>query len=538
MAPQLDREKQLTAEIEALKAALAASHGELDSLRQKYQSLSDSYEKIRRLHFGTSSEKLPAAGDENQLGLFNEAEVHADTKLEDDEALGDDESQSAGKKPRGKPGRKPIPAHLERIEIPHDVPQADKSCPCCGKPRPAMGEERTEEIHVIPATAVVHVHVRKKYGECSCQGFMDSGLPAVIKGPAPVKIIPGGLFSNETVALIVAAKFADGIPLYRSEKIFSRAGLDTNRATLCSQVLRVGEKIGPLLELMWADALKSPVVGMDETTLQVLKEPGRKPQSKSYMWVLHSYFQRSGGQWDQIVLYRYHHSREGIVAFEILKDYQGFVQTDGYAGYKAIGLLPSIVHVACWAHIRREFMDAYELENSDKPFIKDILDLIGGLYLIEKKLRARLGTQDPQRLLTAEGFLSERKRLAGVRLAQIKSWLDTNELAVTPKSTLGKAISYAKGQFHRAARYVDHILLTPDNNPVENAIRPFVVGRNAWLFNNTPRGAHASGGIYSLLITARANGLEPYAYLCRLFNELPLATDETAHRKLLPYAAK
>jgi len=537
MTSQLDREKQLSAEIEALKAALAASHGELDSLRQKYQSLSDSYEKIRRLHFGTSSEKLPSA-DDSQLGLFNEAEVYADAKLEDDEALGDDEPESLAKKPRQKPGRKPIPAHLERIEILHDVPESDKTCPCCGKPRPAMGEERTEEIHVVPATAVVHVHVRKKYGECSCQGFMDSGLPAVIKGPAPVKIIPGGLFSNETVALIIAAKFADGIPLYRSEKIFSRAGLDTNRATLCSQVLQVGSRIGALLELMWADALKSPVVGLDETTLQVLREPGKKPQSKSYMWVLHAYFQRPQGQWDQIVLYRYHHSREGLVAYDILKDYQGFAQTDGYSGYKEVGALAGIVHVACWAHIRREFMDAYELEHSDKPFIKGILDLIGGLYLIENKLRARLSSPNPQRRLTDEGFLSERKRLAGIRLAQIKNWLNTNELAVTPKSTLGKAIAYAKGQFERAARYVDHILLTPDNNPVENSIRAFVIGRKNWLFNNTPRGAHASAGIYSLIITARANGLEPYAYLCRLFNELPLATDETALRKLLPYAVK
>lgn len=537
MATKMDRENQLATEIETLKAALAGAHGELDSLRQKYQSLSDSYEKIRRLHFGTSSEKLPAANDD-QLGLFNEAEVYADIRIEDDEALQDDASETSAKKPRQKPGRKPIPAHLERIEILHDVPEADKSCPCCGKARPAMGEERSEEIHVVPATAVVHVHVRKKYGECSCQGFMDSGLPAVIKGPAPVKIIPGGLFSNETIALIIAAKFADGIPFYRSEKIFTRAGLDTNRATLCNQGLLVGSKIGALLELMWADARKSPVVGMDETTLQVLKEPGKKPQSKSYMWVLHSYFQRPDGQWDQIVLYHYHHSREGLVAFDILKDYQGFVQTDGYGGYKEIGTLAGIVHVACWAHIRREFMDAYELEHSDKPFIKDILDLIGGLYLIEKKLRARLSSPDSQRLLTAEGFLSERKRLAGIQLAKIKSWLDTNELAVTPKSTLGKAIAYAKGQFQRATRYTDHILLTPDNNPVENSIRDFVIGRKNWLFNNTPRGAHASAGIYSLIITARANGLEPYDYLCRLFNELPLATDETALRKLLPYAVR
>ena len=533
MAAQLDREQQLAAENQALKAALAASHRQMDSLQQRYQNLSDSYEKIRRLHFGTSSEKLPATGDANQLDLelFNEAEAYSDATVEELEVPGEQESEALAGKPRKKPGRKPIPAHLERIEIPHDVAEADKSCPCCGKARPPMGEERTEEIHAVPAMAVVHVHVRKKYGECSCQGFQDSGLPAVIKGPAPVKIIPGGLFSNETIALVVAAKFADGIPLYRSVKIFGRSGLDTNRATLSNQVLQVGRKIGPLLELMWSDARGSPVIRMDETTVQVLKEPGKKAQSKSYMWVTNAYHGNNS-----IILYRYHPSREGAMAWNTLEGYSGFLQTDGFAGYKAIGEREGIVHVACWAHIRRHFMDAHELKDADKPFIKGILDLIAELYKIENRLRKRLEDPEAVRPLNTHEFVDERKRLAGDQLTLIRLWLERNEPLVTPKSTLGKAIAYAKGQFERATRYVDHVLLTPDTNPVERAIRPFVVGRNAWLFNDTPRGAHASAGIYSLIITARQNGLEPYEYLCRLFNELPLATDETALRRLLPYA--
>lgn len=529
MAPKTDREDQLALENIALKAALAASHGELDHLRQKYQSLSDSYEKIRRLHFGTSSEKQPDGGDEAQLGLFNEAEAYA--QPEPGEVEAQDEQSEPGK-PRAKPGRKPIPANLVRIEVPHDVAESDKSCPCCGKFRPFMGDERTEEIHIVPATAVVHVHVRMKYGECSCQGFVDSGLPAVIKGPPPVKIIPGGLLSNETIALVLAAKFADGIPLYRSEKIFSRAGLDTNRATLSNQVLQVGRKIGPLLELMWSDAKKSPVIRMDETTVQVLKEPGKKAQTKSYMWVTNAHHGENS-----IVLYRYSPSREASNAWNLLEGYEGYLQTDGYQGYKTVGERPGIIHVACWAHIRREFVDAFELKEADKGFIKEVLDLIAKLYKIEKELRERLNNPGARRPLTAQDFVSERKRLAGEQLASILRWLDTNQPKVAPKSKLGEAISYAKGQFERASRYVEHVLLTPDNNPVENAIRPFVIGRNAWLFNINPRGAHASAGIYSLVITARANGLEPYAYLCRLCNELPLAKDESAFRKLLPYAA-
>lgn len=528
MAVQTDREHQLAHEIASLKVALAASHGELDQLRQKYQILSDSYEKIRRLHFGTSSEKLPQDGDEAQLGLFNEAEAYAEQETEEGQVQ---QQESPSAKPRKKPGRKPIPANLVRIEIPHDVPESEKSCPCCGKARPCIGDERTQEIHVVPATAVVHVHVRMKYGECSCQGFADSGLAAVIKGPAPVKIIPGGLFSNETIALVLAAKFADGIPLYRSEKIFSRAGLDTNRATLSNQVLQVGRKVGPLLDLMWADALCSPVIGMDETTVQVLKEPGKKAQSKSYMWVTRAYLEER-----PIILYRYSPTREGSNAWKTLEDYGGYLQTDGFGGYKAIGERPGIIHVACWAHIRRKFMDAYELQDADKGFIKGMLDLIANLYRIEKTLRERLNDPQARRPLNASQFLDERKRLAGEPLGLIRQWLDTNQPKVAPKSKLGEAISYTMGQFERATRYVEHVLLTPDNNAVENAIRPFVIGRNSWMFNINPRGAHASAGIYSLVITAKANGLEPYAYLCRLCNELPLAKDEAALRKLLPYA--
>ena len=534
MVPQNDRERQLAAEIQDLKADLAASRRDLGSLRQKYQNLSESYEKIRRLHFGSSSEKLPVSWDAGQLGLglFNEAELYAEAALDEVGTSGSEAAEELAAKARKKPGRKPIPAHLERIEIPHDVPEADKLCPCCGKLRPPMGEERTEEVHAVPATAVVHVHVRMKYGECSCQGFQDSGLPAVIKGPAPVKIIPGGLLSNETVALVITAKFADGIPLYRSVTIFSRVGLDTNRATLSKQVLQVGRKIGPLLELMWHDARGSPVIRMDETPLQVLKEQGKKAQSKSYMWVTNAYHEKNS-----IILYRYHPNREGAVASDSLQDWiGGFLQTDGFSGYVAVGERPGIIHVACWAHIRRKFMDAFELEDADKGFIKGILDLIAELYKIEKRLRTQLEDPEVKKPLGPQEFVDERKRLAGVQLALIRLWLERNEPLVTPKSTLGKAIAYAKGQFERATRYVDHILLTPDTNPVERAIRPFVIGRNAWLFNDTPRGAHASAGIYSLIITARTNGLEPYAYLCRLFNELPLATDEAALRRLLPYA--
>lgn len=270
---------------------------------------------------------------------------------------------------------------------------------------------------------------------------------------------------------------------------------------------------------------------MDETRVQVLKEPDKTPQSQSYMWVTYAYRDRK-----PILLFRYHPGREGAMAWSLLEGFSGFLQTDGYAGYKAVGEREGIVHVTCWAHIRREFKSAFDLPDSDKPLIQQILDLISRLYRIESELRERVATDDTSKRLTEDEFMVERKRRASALMARIELWLDEQAMAVAPKSPLGKAIAYAKGQFSRAARYVDHVLLTSDNNPVENAIRPFVVGRKSWMFCDTPRGAHASAGIYSLVETAKANGLEPYAYLCRLMNELPLASDEVALRRLLPYA--
>jgi transposase len=529
MTKEADNQDQLAAEIASLRAALAKAQSTITELTRKYQESQDKYEKLRRMHFGSTSEKQVVKADD-QPNLFDEAEAFTDGKPEEstDEAASE---ATAAPKTKKKPGRKPLPANLERQEVIHDVSDAEKTCPCCGKARPAMGEERSEEVDIIPAKAVVKVHVRKKYGECDCQGFVDSGLPAVVKAPGPVKIIPGGLFTNETVALILAAKYADAIPLARSVKIFARAGLETSRGTLCNQVLQVGRRIGPLLDLMWQDARGSPVIRMDETRVQVLKEADKTPQSQSYMWVTYAYRDRR-----PILLFRYHPGREGAMAWNMLEGFSGFLQTDGYAGYKAVGERAGIVHVACWAHIRREFKSAYDLPDSDKPLIQQIIDLIARLYRIESELRERLLTDDATKRLTEDEFMSERQRRASAQMARIELWLDERASAVAPKSPLGKAITYAKGQFRRATRYVDHFLLTPDNNPVENAIRPFVVGRKGWMFCDTPRGAHASAGIYSLVETAKANGLEPYAYLCRLMNELPLASDEAALRRLLPYA--
>jgi len=268
------------------------------------------------------------------------------------------------------------------------------------------------------------------------------------------------------------------------------------------------------------------VVRMDETPIQVLKEDGRPPTAESRMWVATGYCE-SG----EIIYFQYASSRAGTVAQGILGDrWQGYLQSDGYSGYTALGQREGVEHVGCWAHIRRKFYELYVLQGKPE-YLREILNLIKSLYEIERELRERGARGE----IDIPWFLAERNAKAQPVFSAIAAWLTAQHAHVAPQGPLGKAISYAMGQFDRAVRYVEHPLLTPDNNPTENAIRPFVIGRKNWMFSDTPAGAAASALLYSLIETAKANGHEPYRYLCHLFDTLPLVEGDEALSGLLPY---
>jgi transposase len=479
------------------------------------------YEDLKREIFGRKSEKI-ATDDPHQGELFNEAE-------RDGNAAPKEQPVQIVRRRVGKSGgrRRPAP-ELERIEKLHDLSDVDKLCPCCGGSRPRIGEERSEEVEIVPARAVVVVHVRPKYGPCACEYFEGSGAKAIVHALAPPKILPGSLFSNRSIAFFLVGKYADGLPFHRQEKVIARLGLDIARGTMARLAMRVGTAVSPILEIMQRDIRGSPVVRMDETPVQVLKEPGRRPESESRMWVAMGY--REGRP---ILLFAYNQSRSGKVAEAILGDYQGCLQTDGYSGYTKLGERPGIMHVGCWAHIRREFHHVYESQEHS-PLALEAIKLIRELYHIEATLRERFegGT------ITAGEFLARRKAETAPVFAQFLLWLHEHRTQVPPRSPLGAAMTYALGQYDRATRYVEHVLMTPDNNLVENAIRPFVIGRKNWLFCDTPGGAWASATLYSLVETARANGHEPYRYLCHLFEKLPGSKSPGAIEALLPYRLK
>ena len=232
-----------------------------------------------------------------------------------------------------------------------------------------------------------------------------------------------------------------------------------------------------------------------------------------------------------LVLYHYHPTRSGSVPLSVLAGYHGHLQTDGYEAYDETGRQPGMIHVGCWAHVRRKFFDASKI-GKKAGSAEVALAFIAELYRIEQTLREKLtaGT------ISREEFVATRSAQSTVQLERFAAWIAQRVEQVPPKTTLGEALSYAQGQWQRLLRYLDAWYLTPDNNAAERAIRPFVVGRKNWLFSDTPRGAHASAALYSLVETAKANGLEPYAYLRYLFSRLPAASTREDYLRLLPTA--
>jgi transposase len=485
---------------------------ELEALRQKL------FGREKAL-FGRSSEKI-SDEDVRQSLLFNEAEFEYD-KAEQQEK----ESVVKEHKRSSKGGRKKRSDPDETQEVVHDLSPEDKACPCCGKERPLMKQERSEEYDLVPAKVVRIVHLKNVYGSCHCEGFRNSNEKAVLTARGPAKIVKGSDFSNRSIALCIAAKYADGIPFYRVEKIYQRSGLEITRATLAKLTVRSSIAVSPVLEAMERDMLRSEVVLMDETTVQVHRIPGKKPTSKSYMWVRLGYFEGR-----EIVIFLFRSSRAGKIPGNLLAGYTGHLQTDGYQGYSRIGDSPGIIHVGCMAHIRRKFIEAYEVMGKSSIALEFIVQL-KELYAIESRLRQRI----EEGKLKPDEFTALRAVKMAPVLEVLRTWLESRARTIPASNKLGQAISYALGQWTRASRFVDHHLLHPDTNLVENKIRPFVIGRNAFMFMDSPSGAVASAAYYSLLLTAKANGHDPVRYLHYLFDQLPARPAGACVDDLLPY---
>jgi transposase len=501
-------------ELNALIAERDALRGELKVVKVERDLLQERLKAFLRQLFAAKSE---ARGTDQKDLFLNEAEALAPTPATPAAEESEDGIEVAAHT-RKKRGRKPLDPNLPREIVRHELPESERVCGHDGTALVEIGVEISEQLDIIPQQVRVIQHQRVKYA-CPC---CDQGIKVT---PAPARIIPKGLLTESALAWVVTSKYQDALPLYRQAALLGRFGGDLSRNTLAASIVRVGQAVQPIINLLRDHLLDADLVFGDETVIQVLKEPDRAAQTKSYLWA------QMSGSGPPVRLFGYAPGRGGTHATELYAGIRPGValMTDGYEVYNGIAKSHALVHLGCWAHCRRYFIEAEaalpkSARSPDQPATQFIA-AIAELYAVEARARA-MTTDERERLRL------ERSRPV---LTRIEDLLQHHLHSVAPSSLLGKALHYLQGQWAKLVRYVENGAWPIDNNPCENSIRPFVVGRRNWLFADTVGGANASANLYSLIETCKANSIDPYQYLVRLFRTLPLAKTVDDFEALLPW---
>ena len=419
-----------------------------------------------------------------------------------------------------------VPEGTPAEVVEHRLPENERICSACGSEMVEIGKEVRRSLMMKPAEFWVREDVYYTYACKNCE--QETGEANIVKAAKEPALLPGSFASAEAVAHIMTQKFVMYSPLYRLQQEFERQGLKLSRQTMANWLLNTSEKwLRPVYDTLREQLCREPVLHADETTLQVLKEPGRSSTSKSYMWL----YRTSGCTKQAIVLYEYQPTRKAEHAEYFLQGFSGWLHADGYQGYHK---LPGNIRVVgCWAHARRKFDEA--LQTLPKEMQKDAPAAIGECYCSRLfKLEQAFAE------LTPEERYEKRLEQAKPVLDALLSWANEMQAKTAPKSALGRAIHYLLEQWPYLTRYLEDGRLELSNNRAERSIKPFVMGRKNWLFANTPGGAQASSVIYSLIETAKENGLDPYRYLLWLLQNAPglSETDEAWAEKLLPARAR
>ena len=476
--------------------------------RKKYARLEERFRLAQHKQFGKSSEGYPGQGE-----LFNEAE-ELSVELEVDKEAPETERISYERK---KPVRKSLPIDLPREVVVHDIAEEDKVCDGCGYELHQMGEDKSEKLEFIPAQVKVVEHVRPKY---SCRHCEQCSTSVKIKqAPVPLSPIPKSFATASLLSQIITSKYQYGLPLYRQESMFKQYGIDLSRQTMSSWILKSATLLKPLYDRLHQRLLQQRIIQADETTLNVIESD----KTKCYMW-LYCTGTDSPNNLDtpNIVLYDYHASRSSRCAIDFLQGHSGYLQVDGYQGYAST----EATLVGCWAHARRKFKEAQIAQPKGKKGKATwAMTHIRKLYRIEASIKDKTPSEKQV----------YRQEQAVPLLNELKEWLDKSLLQIPPKTALGKAVGYCLNQWPKLIRYVEDGELNIDNNRAERAIKPFVIGRKNWLFSNTEKGAHASSILYSMVETAKANGLIPFNYLHQVITALSERNHDAALDDLLPW---
>ena len=503
---------------------ITISRAEYDAQKARITELENQVEwfmeqlRLLKKKFGASSEQAKEQLGGQMSFLFNEVEAYAAPS-------GPKKVTHVAAHTRKQSGsvRDVVPEDIPVEVVEHRLSEEDRVCPQCGETMQEIGKEVRETLVLKPAEAVLRQDVYYTYACKNCEKNEETDAEKedvstpIVKAPEEPAVIPGSFASPEAIAYIMVQKFVMYAPLYRQEQEWDRQGLKLSRQTMCNWLQRAAEDwLKPVYDVLHQRLVKRGVLHADETTLQVLREPGRKAQAKSYMWL----YRTSGDAEYHIVLYEYQPSRKADHAEKFLECFSGYLHADGYQGYHR---LPETIRVVgCWAHARRKFDEALNALPADK---REGSAALTGLEYCD----ILFAWEDQFSNLSPEERVKQRLKEEKPILDAFLAWADS--VSAAPKSALGKALHYLKEQWPYLLRYLEDGRLDLSNNRAERSIKPFVIGRKNFLFANTPLGAQASAVIYSLIETAKESGLDPFRYLTWVLETAP-----TMHRALEGWA--
>jgi transposase len=527
--PDEEQTPALADEKEELLMRLAALGEKVKFFEQENSWLREQLNSMKRAKYGKKSEAWES--QEQVKMTFNEAEVEAanaadaendeageGSEVEGSEVEDQNHSESetrapnavevAGYQRKSRGHRKALPESLPREIVRIELPE-DELISECGERLKVIGWEVSEKLKYQPAKMSVIEYRRAKYG-------VDAG-DYIKTAPPEASVIPKGIATAELLAAIIVGKYADGLPLYRLEEIFARQNIELGRGTMGRWLVQVAEALMPIRNVLSDRLFLSYAVACDETSMQVLKEDGRPAEAKSWMIVrLNPVEER------KIVLFDYSISRSGKTMSDLFAGYQGRLLCDGLEVYSRLES-PEVNRFGCNMHGRRKFEQAAkDGANAGKSVARKVMDIYKKIYHYESLLSG----------VTPERKTTQREKFQRPLFEAIKTIVDDHRPKVPPKSKLGEALTYFTNEFVYLTKYLSDGYLDPDNGLVERTIRKFAIGRNNWLFADTPKGAEASALLYSIVITAKLNGVNPYLALVEILKQIPKAQSVDDYERL------
>ena len=482
------------AELKSRNVKLQLYEQELYAKTLHIEKLKAQLALLRRARFGRSSEKLDHDIEQLEL-LIGDIEEGQAESIERIDAVKPASSHVA-KSERLQPVRKPLPDHLPRERVEHE---AVCTCPACGSTRlTRIGIDEREVLEYVPSHFKAIVHVRPKMSCRDCE--------TITQPPMPSLPIERGMPGAGLLAHVLIAKYDDHLPLYRQSEIYARDGVELDRSTLASWVGQMAFLLTPLAEAIGRHVRDGVAIHADDTPVPVL-DPGRGKTKTGRLWVAVRDERPWGSAIPPAVFYRYAPDRKGEQAEALLKGCRGFLHADAYAGFNNLyrpdphNGTTHLIEVACWAHARRKLYEVHAATKS--PAAQELLERIGGLFAIEADIRGQ----------SSQERLAVRTERSVPLLAQMKRMFDDTLNKISGKSTLAQAIRYSLSRWDALTRYTTDGRLEISNNAAERAIRPLAIGRKNWLFAGSDTGGERAATIYTIIETAKLNGIDPEAYL-------------------------